>query len=61
MLKLNIEWKILDRDHVALVLDKPTWAIFQTTAEQRGLDTQEMIAEALAKLLGPVMAKHGDN
>jgi hypothetical protein len=61
MMKLNIEWKLLDRDHVALVFDKPTWMISQTTADQRGLDTQQMIAEALAKLLGPLVAKHGDN
>ena len=61
MMKLNIEWKLLDRDHVALVFDKPTWMAFQTTADSRGLDTQDMIAEALAKLLGKVMATRGDS
>ena len=61
MMKLNIEWKVLDRDHVALVFDKPTWMAFQTTADSRGLDTQEMIAEALAKLLGPIVAKRSEN
>ena len=61
MLKLNIEWKILDRDHVALVFDKPTRTIFQTTADSRSTNTQSMILEALAKLLGPIVARRSEN
>jgi hypothetical protein len=56
MIRLNLEWKIIDGNHVALVFDKPTWLAFQTTADSRGLDTSEMITEALVKLLGTVMA-----
>jgi hypothetical protein len=60
MLKLNLEWKILDRDHVALIFDKTTFAAFQSIADARGLDTQNMISEALARLLGtPVATRTG--
>jgi hypothetical protein len=61
MMKLNLQWKMIDRDHVALVFDKPTWMVFQTTADSRGLDTQDMIAEALAKLLGPIVARRSNS
>jgi hypothetical protein len=61
MMKLNLEWKILDGNQVALIFDKPTWLIFQTTADARGLDTGEMIVEALAKLLGPVIARRAED
>lgn len=56
MLKLNLEWKILDPDHVALVMDKKTYMAFQSVADARGLDTQNMITEALARLLGTLVA-----
>jgi hypothetical protein len=56
MLKLNLEWKILDDNRVALVFDKTSWLAFQSTADARGVDTCEMIAEAVVKLLGPVIA-----
>jgi hypothetical protein len=56
MLKLNLEWKVLDRDHVALVFDKTTYAAFQSVADSRGLDTQDMISEALARSLGTLLA-----
>jgi hypothetical protein len=60
MLKLNLEWKILDRDHVALIFDKTTYAAFQSIADARGLDTQNMISESLARLLGtPVATRTG--
>lgn len=57
MLHLNLEWKILDRNHVALVFDKTTWAVFQDTADARGVDTQNMIVEALSKSLGQIIAR----
>ena len=56
MKRLTLEWKILDRDHVALIFDKPTWKMFQDTADERGLDTSDMIVETLARLLGPTIA-----
>ena len=56
MMKLNLEWKILDSNQVALIFDKTSWLAFQMTADSRGVDTSEMIIEALVKLLGPVFA-----
>jgi len=59
MLKLNLEWRILDPDHVAIVIDKTTYVAFHSVATARGLDTQNMITEALARLLGtPVAARN---
>ena len=57
MMHLNLEWKILDKNHVALIFDKPTWALLQDTADARGVDTQNMIVEAVANLLGQVIAR----
>ena len=56
MTRLTLEWGIFDRDHVALIFNKPTWKMFQDTADERGLDISDMIAETLAKLLGPTIA-----
>jgi hypothetical protein len=56
MQKLNLEWKILDGSQVALIFDKTSWLAFQSTADSRGVDTCEMIAAAVVKLLGPVIA-----
>jgi len=58
MMRLSLEWTLLDQDHVALVFDKNTWKAFQLVAEDRGLDASEMILEALAKLLGTAMRVH---
>lgn len=55
MQKLNLEWKIVDKDHVALIFDKPTFKAFQDIATSRGLDTTDMIAQAVSELLGPVL------
>ncbi len=57
MLHLNLEWQVLDRNKVALIFDAKTWAVFQDTADARGVDTQTMIIEALANSLGQVMAR----
>ena len=56
MMKLSLEWKIIDKQHVALIFDKPTFAVFQQTADTRGVETTDMIVEALVKLLGPIAA-----
>ena len=55
MLTLNLEWKIIDEDRVGLLFDKPTFSAFQAVADARGLETTNMIAQALAGLLGPVI------
>ena len=39
MMKLNLEWKILDSNQVALIFDKTSWLAFQMTADSRGVDT----------------------
>jgi len=53
MEKLTLEWRILDRGHVALVFDTAAWKLFEATAAARRCDTSEMIAETVTKLLGP--------
>lgn len=60
MLTLNLEWKVVDSDHVALLFDKPTFLVFQNAADARGLETTDMIAQALAQLLGPVIATRSE-
>ena len=60
MLTLNLEWKIIDSNRVALLFDKATFSAFQTVADFRGLETTDMIAQALAELLGPVIATRSD-
>jgi hypothetical protein len=56
MMNLNLEWKIIDGNRVALIFDTPSWRAFQTTADARGVDTSDMITEALVKLLSPIIA-----
>ena len=40
----------------SLVFDRPPLLAFQLTAELHGVDTQDMIAEAVVNMLGPVLA-----
>jgi hypothetical protein len=56
MMYLHHEWKMLDRDHVALIFDKTAWTTLQSTADARGVDTQDMIVQAVVNLLGPIAA-----
>jgi hypothetical protein len=39
LVKLNLKWKIIDSDRVALLFDKPTFAAFQIVADARGVET----------------------
>ncbi len=57
MMRLTLQWQVLDKDHVALVFDKATWAAFHLTADTRGVDAGSMIVEALSNLLGPIAAR----
>ena len=59
MLRLSLEWKTIDKDHVALIFHKDTFLAFQNIADAKGVDTTEMISEALVKLLGPIIATKG--
>ncbi|HTT83349.1 MAG TPA: hypothetical protein VMF67_07695 [Rhizomicrobium sp.] len=56
MQKIGLEWRVLDRDHVALVFDKTSFKAFQDVADQLGVETTDMIANAVVKVLGPVVA-----
>ena len=57
MMKLSLEWKLLDHKQVALIFDTATWALLQMTADAKGFNTQDMIVEAVVNLLGPVVAR----
>lgn len=61
MFTLNLEWKVVDRDHIALLFDKPTFLAFQTAAEAHGLEATDMIGQALARLLGPVIGTRSED
>ncbi len=57
MMRLRLEWKVLDAGQAALVFDQTTWAAFQMVADERGVDTGGMIVEALTSLLGMIVAR----
>jgi hypothetical protein len=61
MKRVNLEWKVLDEDRVALIFDKPAWLAFQSVADGRGLDTSDMISETIVRLLGPIIATPAKN
>jgi len=48
-----LEWRIIDRNRVALEFDRATWLLLQDAADRRDIDTTDMVVEAIAKLLGP--------
>lgn len=52
MKKLSLEWKVLDKHHVALVFDIPTWKTFEAEANTRGIEASDMIAQAVIGVLG---------
>ena len=56
MLKLKLEWKIIDRNQVSLTFDSTAWLLLQEKADARSMETTTMVAEAIANLLGPVVA-----
>lgn len=51
MKTLTLQWKMIDKKHVALVFDRDTWRVYETEAEQRGEETCDMIAFAVMRLL----------
>jgi hypothetical protein len=55
MMKLSIEWRILDGKKVALIFDPPTWAMLQLIADERGISAKHLVSEAIAKLFGSVV------
>jgi hypothetical protein len=54
--KLSLEWVILSDGHPALAFDKPTWAIYEQAAAERGQTAQHMIAASVAAAFGHVIA-----
>jgi hypothetical protein len=54
--KLSLEWVILADGCPSLAFDKPTWAIYEQAATERGQTAQQMIAASVAAALGQVIA-----
>lgn len=52
MEKLRLEWRVIDKNHVALIFDPPTWALLEQEAQSRGMETTDMVAGGVAMLLG---------
>ena len=53
--KLSLEWVIAD-GCPALAFDKPTWALYEQAAAERGQTAQHMIAASVAAAFGPIIA-----
>ena len=60
MKKLSLEWRILDKEHVALVFDAESWKTYEVTAAARQCDASDMIVEAVINLLGEVCQRTGN-
>jgi hypothetical protein len=54
--RLSLEWVILANGCPALAFDKPTWAIYEQTATERGQTAQHMIAASVAAAFGHIIA-----
>jgi hypothetical protein len=54
--KLSLEWVILADGCPALAFDKPTWAIYEQAATERGQTAQHMIAASVAAAFGHIIA-----
>jgi len=55
--RLHLEWKALDKEHYALIFDNAAWKLLQDKADALGIDTCDMVAEAIANLLGKITSK----
>lgn len=55
--RLHLEWKALDKEHYALIFNTPAWKLLQEKADALGVDTCDMVAEAIANLLGKITSK----
>jgi hypothetical protein len=52
MQRLKLEWWVIDKDHVGLIFDKATWKLLQDEADSRDMEPTDMVAGAVATLLG---------
>jgi len=53
--KLSLEW-VLANGCPALAFDKPTWALYEQAAGERGQTAQHMIAASVAGAFGLIIA-----
>ena len=60
-MEINLTWQVLDDDHIALVFDKPVWELFRARATERGILATEMIGDAVAALLGPMVSRRSND
>ncbi len=60
-MQVNLTWKVLDDDHIALIFEKPVWELFRAKATGRGVMAHKMIADAVARLLGPHVARRAND
>jgi hypothetical protein len=58
MILLSLGWVELDDEHLALVFERTTWRLFELRAKAQQTTAQEMIAEAVVKVLGNVHRVH---
>jgi hypothetical protein len=60
-MKVNLEWQVIDDEHIALVFDKPVWEQFRARATERGTLATNMIADAVAGLSGPFVTRRSND
>ncbi len=60
-MQINLKWQVLDDDRIALIFDKTAWEPFRALATERGILATEMIADAVARLLGPHVARRAND
>jgi hypothetical protein len=60
-MQVNLTWQVIDDDHIALVFDKPAWELFRARATERGTLATDMIADAVAGLLGPFVTRRSND
>ena len=53
-MQVNLEWQVIDDDHIALVFDKPVWELFRARPTERGTLATDMLADAVAGFLAPL-------
>jgi len=55
--RFHLQWKVLDKEHYALIFDNAAWTLLQDKADALGVDTCDMISDAIASLLGEITSK----
>ena len=60
-MQVNLTCQVIDDDHIALVFDKPVWELFRARATERGTLATDMIADAVAGLLGAFVTRRSND